>query len=834
MALQPGNTSFVPGDLLTAQQYNITHNTVNKLAIEDNSRVVYPGSFPPANIASGHWVIAALAGNYSNYPGITSTSVLSPSVLVYDSSINEWDVYPLTGASDSTIGIYNPSVQYKINDIVIYSDLDSVLPEYRHEYIYRCNEIAFPDQSPESNPSKWARQGLYIDTDAITALITSLDSRLTSVEIELTNKVNTSLLGANNGVATLDDQGKILTSQLPSLLINNTYVVNSEVEMLALLATKSDIAVRTDIEKTFILAEEPASNINNWIEVLASYDRVISVNGLGGIVTLTTSNIPEGSNLYFSDLRVNNNTNVAANTSKRHDQVTIGTPNGLLLTGQELSLQKASITETGALSSEDWLTFNNKQDIILQGPIDSYYRGDKTWQTLNTASVLETTNLYFTQSRVLNTSIGNFIEIDVAIAAGDSIATALNKLQTQVNNRIATVSKAQIEAVLTGNITSHTHDIYLTDAPIDNKQYARKDGSWVEVEESTQGTLDHNLLTPESRALPSQHPIESITGLSTSLGDLSSAISLEEFNRQQGDSGLSLAISTETSNRESAINAEILARQNADLLFQSNIDAETIARIAKDDSLQEQILTMQENNPVAQIRYLTSDPIVLNTETFYQSKADKGTAPAFEITTLITATTPETANIVAQWVGIALTQPLELIDQITSLLIKARKDRTGREITLFAEFYDYTTAGVKTLKGVSSQVILTDTTTAYDLYFPIQAYLAAIGSRGLIVVKAFQDGTDPSADAILVIEGDYYSRWSYTLPAGSLSFLDDKVISSQDLPSLNLLAGVTQKEVNAAQDLLNANHEQRLDAAETQLAGNQLTFAAIYGYYNFI
>ena len=219
MALQPGNTSFVPGDLLTAQQYNITHNTVNKLAIEDNSRVVYPGSFPPANIASGHWVIAALAGNYSNYPGITSTSVLSPSVLVYDSSINEWDVYPLTGASDSTIGIYNPSVQYKINDIVIYSDLDSVLPEYRHEYIYRCNEIAFPDQSPESNPSKWVRQGLYIDTDAITALITSLDSRLTSAEIELTNKVNTSLLGANNGVATLDSQGKILTSQLPSLLI---------------------------------------------------------------------------------------------------------------------------------------------------------------------------------------------------------------------------------------------------------------------------------------------------------------------------------------------------------------------------------------------------------------------------------------------------------------------------------------------------------------------------------------------------------------------------------------------------------------------------------------
>ena len=63
---------------------------------------------------------------------------------------------------------------------------------------------------------------------------------------------------------------------------------------------------------------------------------------------------------------------------------------------------------------------------------------------------------------------------------------------------------------------------------------------------------------------------------------------------------------------------------------------------------------------------------------------------------------------------------------------------------------------------------------------------------------------------------------------------DSGITSTQDLPSLNLLAGATQKEVNGAQNILNANHEQRLDAAETQLAGNQLTFASIYGYYNFI
>ena len=63
---------------------------------------------------------------------------------------------------------------------------------------------------------------------------------------------------------------------------------------------------------------------------------------------------------------------------------------------------------------------------------------------------------------------------------------------------------------------------------------------------------------------------------------------------------------------------------------------------------------------------------------------------------------------------------------------------------------------------------------------------------------------------------------------------DSGITSTQDLPSLNLLSGATQKEVNVAQDLLNTDHEQRLDNAETQLAGNQLTFAAVYGYYNFI
>ncbi len=75
-----------------------------------------------------------------------------------------------------------------------------------------------------------------------------------------------------------------------------------------------------------------------------------------------TDNLGEGAiNLYYTEARVNANTNVAANTAARHDAVTIGSPaNGLSLSTQELSLALASTSTTGALSSTDWNTFNDK------------------------------------------------------------------------------------------------------------------------------------------------------------------------------------------------------------------------------------------------------------------------------------------------------------------------------------------------------------------------------------------------------------------------------------------------------------------------------------------
>jgi len=80
--------------------------------------------------------------------------------------------------------------------------------------------------------------------------------------------------------------------------------------------------------------------------------------------TLNTAAVPELTNLYYTEARVNANTNVAANTAARHNAVTLGTANGLSLSTQVLSLGLASAGVTGALSGTDWSTFNSKQNAL--------------------------------------------------------------------------------------------------------------------------------------------------------------------------------------------------------------------------------------------------------------------------------------------------------------------------------------------------------------------------------------------------------------------------------------------------------------------------------------
>lgn len=97
--------------------------------------------------------------------------------------------------------------------------------------------------------------------------------------------------GQPSGYASLDANGLLPSSQLPPLAIDETHVITSQAAMLALAANVGDVAIRSDINNTFILAALPPSTLANWQQILTPSSPVQSVNGQVGNVNITASNI---------------------------------------------------------------------------------------------------------------------------------------------------------------------------------------------------------------------------------------------------------------------------------------------------------------------------------------------------------------------------------------------------------------------------------------------------------------------------------------------------------------------------------------------------------------
>lgn len=86
-------------------------------------------------------------------------------------------------------------------------------------------------------------------------------------------------------------------------------------------------------------------------------------------------------------------------TIPTHDAVTLGIANGLALTGQQLSLELADSFTTGALSSTDWNTFNNKQNTLTNPVTGTGTSGYVAfWNGAN--SVTGVSNLFWDNSNI--------------------------------------------------------------------------------------------------------------------------------------------------------------------------------------------------------------------------------------------------------------------------------------------------------------------------------------------------------------------------------------------------------------------------------------------------
>ncbi len=134
-----------------------------------------------------------------------------------------------------------------------------------------------------------------------------------------------------------------------------------------------------------------------------------------------------------------------------------GTANRAVATtgaGGSLAVQAVTSTELGYLSgvtSAIQTQLNGKEGTLTAGTSAQYYRGDKTWATLNSAAVPELTNLYFTQARAIASPLTGVSSTAGTITAADTILGAFGKLLNTQTDYVSKTANSTITGTLTIN-----------------------------------------------------------------------------------------------------------------------------------------------------------------------------------------------------------------------------------------------------------------------------------------------------------------------------------------------------------------------------------------------
>lgn len=156
----------------------------------------------------------------------------------------------------------------------------------------------------------------------------------------------------------------------------------------------------------------------NDITISVPAATVASVNGQTGTVVLTTTNINEGTNLYYTDTRV---TTYLANTGYNVKSVaSSGAGSSVFNSNSSGAVTLRSIIATGVATITQ-----NTNDLTINVPAApvSSVNGQTGAVILNTSNIAESTNLYYTDARVgsyLSTNSYN-VKLVASVGAGASV-----------------------------------------------------------------------------------------------------------------------------------------------------------------------------------------------------------------------------------------------------------------------------------------------------------------------------------------------------------------------------------------------------------------------------
>ena len=157
-----------------------------------------------------------------------------------------------------------------------------------------------------------------------------------------------------------------------------------------------------------------SSDLSKTFSFPAATDTLV---GRASTDTLTNKTL-SGSSNTFTAIPVGAIGNGSVLSGSNTGDVTLGTANGLSLTGQALSLGTASTSTTGALTSTDWNTFQGKQ---AAGNYITALTGDVTASGPGSSTATLAT---------VNSNVGSFTNANITVNAKGLITAASNGSST--------------------------------------------------------------------------------------------------------------------------------------------------------------------------------------------------------------------------------------------------------------------------------------------------------------------------------------------------------------------------------------------------------------------
>jgi hypothetical protein len=206
----------------------------------------------------------------------------------------------------------------------------------------------------------------------------------------------TTAMVGNKTFAFSEITGMISTAQLPPIAINATFPVASQAAMLALTAERGDVAIRSDVGKSYILSTDNPGTLADWLELVTT-GSVSSVAGRTGAVVLTKTDVGLANVDNTSDVNKPVSTAQATSIATKEPTIAAGTTaqvwrgDKTWVTADKTLVGLGNVDNTSdvnkPVSTAQAASIATKEAALTAGTTAQYYRGDKSWQTLNSAAV---------------------------------------------------------------------------------------------------------------------------------------------------------------------------------------------------------------------------------------------------------------------------------------------------------------------------------------------------------------------------------------------------------------------------------------------------------------